>query len=96
MIEDASCEYSPYREVGRPRLKWDDILNRFCRIHFNLCWQEVSIGSFNGSLEQFVDFYNEGVHVDPPVVVVVDTTIVRRNIITPFVPFFHAYTDTWW
>ena len=35
LIEDAACEYSPYRDVGRPRLKWDDILNRF-RICLNL------------------------------------------------------------
>ena len=68
MIEDASCEYSTYREVGRPRLKWDDILNRFCRIHFSSCWQEVLITSFNECLDQFVNFYNEVVHVDPLVV----------------------------
>ena len=56
LIEDASCEYHPYRTVGRPSLKWDDILNRFCRIHFNLSWQNVPIASFNDRVEQFVLF----------------------------------------
>ena len=69
MIEDASCEYSPYRAVGRPCLRWDDILNRICRIHFNSCWQDVPIVTFNTCLDQFVSFYNEGVHGNPDVVV---------------------------
>ena len=38
VIEDAQCEYIPYRSVGHPRAKWDDVLNRFCRIHFNSDW----------------------------------------------------------
>ena len=69
MIKDASCEYSPFRAVGRPCLKWDDVLNRSCRIYFNSCWQDVPIALFNQRLDQFVNFYNEGVHVDPPVVI---------------------------
>ena len=69
MIEDASCEYSPYRAVSRPCLKWDDVLNRFCRVHFNSCWQDVPIVAFNECLDEFVSFYNEGVHGNLDVVV---------------------------
>ena len=90
LIEDASCEYHPYRRVGRPYLKWDDVLNRFCGSYFNSRWQEVPIASFNECLVQFVEFYNEGVHVDPPVVI--DAPII----IDPLAPFFHPSTDAWW
>ena len=27
LIEDASCEFSPHRDVGRSSLRWDDVLN---------------------------------------------------------------------
>ena len=58
MIEDAQCEYIPYRSVGHPRAKWDDVLNRFCRIHFNLDWQEASIEAFSASMDEFITFHN--------------------------------------
>ena len=63
LIEDASCEFSPYRDVGRPSLRWDDVLNRFCRIHFNLCWKSVPIELFNDRMEAFVIFYNSDVGI---------------------------------
>ena len=58
VIEDAYCEYIPYRCIGRPRAKWDDALNRFCHIHFNLDWQEVSIETFSACMDEFITFHN--------------------------------------
>ena len=58
VIEDANCEYLPYRCIGRPYAKWDDVLNRFCHIHFNLDWQEVSIEAFSAYMDDFIEFHN--------------------------------------
>ena len=94
LIEDASCEFNAHREVGRPCLKWDDILNKFCHIHFNSCWQDVPIELFNSGMDEFVNFYNRDVGVPiiiPPVRVSIPAQVMHR----PSVLHFNT-TDPWW
>ena len=57
VINDPHCEFVPYRCVGRPRKKWDDVLTNFCRARFNLNWQQVSIETFGASMNDFIAFH---------------------------------------
>ena len=58
MIEDASCEFLPYRTISCPRLKWDDQIRKFCRIHFNSCWHNVPIEAFSDRMNAFIEYYS--------------------------------------
>ena len=95
LIEDAFCEFSPYRDVGRPRLKWDDVLNRFCRIHFNVGWKSVPVASFYNRMQDFVNFYNRDLGV-PIVIPIVSPHVGVRALVRPVVPFFVPSNDNWW
>ena len=55
--DDAFNEYLAHRDRGRPTLRWDDAVNRFCRLHFHESWQELSVGILESSIDQFIDFF---------------------------------------
>ena len=57
--EDASSEFFAYRGRGRPFLKWDDNVSRFCQCHFNQSWQNVSLDDFRNSLDDFIAFSSD-------------------------------------
>ena len=41
-IDDISSPYIPFRSVGRPRVRWDDGVNLFCRSHLHInSWNEL-------------------------------------------------------
>lgn len=54
--EDESTEFLAYRGRGRPSLKWDDVVTRFCQLHFNQSWQNVPLDVFRNSLDVFIAF----------------------------------------
>jgi len=95
--DDAFNEYLAHRDRGRPNLRWDDVVNRFCRLHFHESWQKLSVGVLESSTDQFIVFFCNDIAdvVDPPVFVADDAISVPQNITTPFVPFFRPSTDTW-
>ena len=39
--EDPYSEYVPYRRRGRPYLKWDSCVRKYCSLHFNASWQNL-------------------------------------------------------
>ena len=58
MIDDASCAFSPNRCRGAPRLKWDDAIRHFCRMHFNCCWHDVPVGLFIARRDAFMKHFS--------------------------------------
>ena len=57
LSEDASSEYVANRRRGRPNLKWDSAIDKFCHLHFNTSWQEVSIHDLSSVQDRFVQFF---------------------------------------
>ena len=55
--DDAFNEYLAHRDRGRPTLRWDDAVNRFCRLHYHESWQELSVRILESSIDQFIDFF---------------------------------------
>jgi hypothetical protein len=55
--EDESSEFYAYRVRGRPYLKWDDVVSRFCQIRFNQSWQNVPLDVFCNSADDFISFF---------------------------------------
>ena len=55
--EDPYCEYLPYRCRGRPSLKWDTSVCRYCNSHFNASWQELPIDVLRNKMDEFVNFF---------------------------------------
>ena len=33
-INDPAAEYEPHRIQGRPHMRWDDYISKFCRLHW--------------------------------------------------------------
>ena len=57
--DDAFNEYLAHRDRGRPNLRWDDVVNRFCRLHFHESWQNVPFEALGGSINHFIAFFSE-------------------------------------
>ena len=58
-INDAASEFLPYRARGRPLLKWDTTVRKFCTMHHSNSWQKLSIEVLSRSTEAFENyFYN--------------------------------------
>ena len=55
--EDPYSEYVPYRCRGRPCLKWDSCVRKYCALHFNECWQNLSIDLLRNSMDDFVNYF---------------------------------------
>ena len=92
LSEDASSEYVANRRRGRPNLKWDSAIDKFCRMHFNSSWQNVSITVLGNSRDRFVQYFCGELAESISEV----TPSVRRNVVAPFVPFFRPSINTWW
>ena len=56
-IDDASSDYVPHRCRGRPRLKWDSVVRKFCELQHNQSWQNLSIDVLNNSMDAFVQYF---------------------------------------
>ena len=97
-IEDEFSEYVPHRRSGRPYLKWDCAVNKFCYMHHNDCWQNLSIDVLNSSMDRFVQFFcskrDEFIPLASDIIRPVCRTIDARS--HNVVPFFQLSTDTWW
>ena len=57
--DDAFNEYLAHRDRGRPNLMWDDVVNRFCRLHFYESWQNIQFEVLGGSIKDFITFFCE-------------------------------------
>ena len=90
--EDEFSEYVAHRCRGRPNMRWDDSVNRFCRLHFDESWRNLSIGVLDASTDDFVEYFC-GEFVEPINEV---SPFVFRNVVVPAVPFFRPSTDIWW
>ena len=55
--EDAFNEYFAYRSRGRPNLRWDDAVTKFCRLHFNESWQKLSVGVLESAVDHFIAYF---------------------------------------
>ena len=55
--EDESNEFYAYRVRGRPYLKWDDVVSRFCQIRFNQSWQNIPFDVFCTSANDFISCF---------------------------------------
>ena len=56
-IDDVSCDYFPYRCRGRPCLKWDSVVRKFCAFQHNQSWQNLSIDVWNNSMDAFIRYF---------------------------------------
>ena len=56
-IDDAFSEFSPHRCRGRPSLKWDSAVRKFCDVHFDESWQNLSIDILSRSTDVFQQYF---------------------------------------
>ena len=57
LTENHSSEYVPHRNRGRPYLRWDDIVSKFCNLVHNDSWQNLSIDVLNSSMDDFIQYF---------------------------------------
>ena len=55
--EDPYSEYVAYRCRGRPCLKWDSCVRKYCFLRFNVSWQNLSIDVLRNSMDDFVHYF---------------------------------------
>lgn len=53
MFDDAMGSV-PYRNQGRPQLRWDDDINSFCKDHWGCTWQSAPVNEFEQQRESFL------------------------------------------
>jgi hypothetical protein len=98
--EDESSEFVAYRVRGRPYSKWDDVVTKFYREHYQKSWQNMPLDIFRTSSKKFINYFC-GYEVPDRVPIVArvrNRPIVRR--VVPHnvgsVPFFQPSNDNWW
>ena len=63
-VDDNASDFYPYRSVGRPRLKWDSAVRKFCELHHNESWQNLSIDVSSHSTDAFEQYCHNYEHDD--------------------------------
>ena len=100
-INDPALVKRPSRDRGRPYLRWDDTLTKYCEIHFKKKWHDVLDSSMTPHVQAYCEFVN-GV-CDSPVLPLIPLPLrnSERNLSRPSVrnivnvPFASS-NDNWW
>lgn len=53
---DRTIQCRPYRNVGRPNLRWDDQINNFCRSNCDCTWQDMTVDQASNLINDYVEF----------------------------------------
>jgi hypothetical protein len=103
-VDDPSLLKKPARSSGRPYLRWDDNLSKYCEAHFKKKWYDVSGSLMTQHRENYCEFVSNGFDVPFVPYVPLIPVLARnseRNVGNPhftnrvYVPF-RSSNDNWW
>ena len=56
-LSDETSAFFPYRCRGRPLLKWDSVVRKFCSLRYNESWQKLSTDILSSCTDDFVQYF---------------------------------------
>ena len=93
-INDPALVKRPSRDRGRPYLRWDDTLSKYCETHFNKKWHDVPEDLMMAHIQNYCEFVNGGSDVPiVPLIPVPVGNLARNSRVN--VPF-PSSNDNWW